>query len=193
MNDSVVSPNAPARRLRPGGLLLVIGIAVIGLIFVAVFYYGVLNPPSQRVGSGPAPDFTFTTYAFGLSPYDGQTFRLSDFRGQPVVLNFWASWCGPCRDEQPHLEAAWRQYQGRVMVIGLDYLDQEPNARAYLTEFGVTYPNGPDRGSRAYTAYRVQGVPETFFIDAQGFVRGYYVGPITAAELEQRIQELLSP
>lgn len=192
MNESAVPrDDAPARRLRPGGLLLLLSIAVVGLILLAVFYYGVLNPSSRRVGSGAAPDFTFTAYSFGLSAYDGQTFRLSDFRGQPVVLNFWASWCAPCRDEQPHLEAAWRRYQGRVMFIGLDYLDQEPNARAYLTEFGVTYPNGPDRGSRAYTAYHVQGVPETFFIDAQGFVQGYYVGPIPAAELEQRIQALL--
>ena len=77
------------------------------------------------------------------------------------------------------------------MFLGVDYLDQAPNARAYLDQFGVTYANGPDKGSRAYTAYRVQGVPETFFIDAKGVVQGFHVGPITAPQLEQRILDLM--
>ena len=174
----------PARRSRGGSALLIGVIAVVGLALLAVFYYGILNPPSKRVGSGAAPDFELTTF-------EGETIRLSDFRGTPVVLNFWASWCVTCRDEQPYLEEAWRRYQGRVVFIGVDYLDQLPNALAYLEEFDVTYPNGPDKGSRIYAAYHVQGVPETFFIDAQGNVQGFHVGPISRAQLEERIQALL--
>lgn len=189
MNDSLPSPVQP--RQRRGSALLVVAIAAIGVILLAVFYYGILNPPSARVGSGKAPDISFTNYSFGLTEYDGKTVRLSDFRGKPIVLNFWASWCVPCREEQAILQASWQKHGSDVLFMGVDYLDQPPNAQSYLTEFGVTYPNGPDKGSRAYTSYRVQGVPETFFIDADGNVQGFYVGPIPAMELEQRIQALL--
>ena len=187
MSDSVTptppsEPEAP-KRGRPGGALLVGVIVVVGILILGVFYYGILNPPSRRVGSGSAPPIVFTTY-------DGEQIDLADYRGTPVVVNFWASWCNPCRIEQPILEAAWRKHQGDVVFLGLSYLDQEVNARAYMEEFDVTYPNGPDLGSRIYTAYHVQGVPETFFIDAQGNVQGFHVGPIDARTLEQRIQEL---
>lgn len=181
----------PKQRSRTGSLLLIGAVAVIGLILLAVFYYGILNPPSVRVGSGKAPEITFTNYNFGLSEFDGQPVRLSELRGKPVVVNFWASWCVPCRDEQAGLEQAWQKYRDQVWFVGLDYLDQEPNARSYLSEFAVSYPNGPDKGSRAYSTYHVQGVPETFFIDAEGNVKGFFVGPIPEPELERRIQELL--
>lgn len=175
----------PEKKSRLGSALLIGIIAIVGITFLAVFYVGILNPPSKRVGEGTAPEIQFVTY-------DGQEVRLSDFRGKPVVVNFWASWCVPCREEQALLESTWRRYNGDVIFLGLDYLDQEPNALAYLEEFDVTYPNGPDKGSRAYTTYHVQGVPETFFIDAEGKVHGYYVGPIPAAELERRIQALMA-
>ncbi len=190
--SSPVSPDLKAKpRSRTGSLLLVGAVAVVGLILLAVFYYGILNPPSERVGAGKAPEITFTNYEFGLSEFDGQTMKLSDLRGKPVVVNFWASWCVPCRDEQAGLEQAWQKYRDQVWFIGLDYLDQEPNARSYLNEFAVSYPNGPDKGSRAYSTYHVQGVPETFFIDAEGNVKGFFVGPIPEPELERRIQELI--
>lgn len=180
-------------RSRIGGLLLIGGVAVVGLILLVVFYYGILHPPSVRVGSGKAPEFTFSNYNFGLSEFDGQTMRLSDLRGKPVVVNFWASWCVPCREEQAGLEQAWQKYRDQVWFVGLDYLDQEPNARAYLSEFAVSYPNGADKGGRAYSTYHVQGVPETFFIDAEGNIQGFFVGPIPQPELERRIEELLAP
>ena len=189
MNETTPSTPAPESspppRQRRGGVLIIAAVAVIGVLFLVVFYYGILNPSSRRVGSGAAPEIEFTTY-------DGQQIKLSDYRGKPVVVNFWASWCVPCRDEQALLEEAWREHQGEVVFLGLDYLDQEPNALAYLKDFDVTYANGPDKGSRAYTAYHVQGVPETFFIDAEGNIQGFYVGPIPAAELEQRLQALIN-
>jgi len=188
MNESLTSQDAAdaptEQKSRRGGTTILIIVAVVGVLLLAVFYYGILNPPSQRVSSGSAPAIVFTTY-------DGEDIDVAQFRGTPVVVNFWASWCFPCRDEQAELEAAWRQHQGEVQFLGLSYLDQEPNARAYLADFDVTYPTGPDKGSRIYTEYHVQGVPETFFIDAEGKVQGFHVGPISAAELERRIQSLL--
>ena len=216
--------DAPQTRSGRGGLVLLIVIAVVGLAMFAIFYYGILHPPSKRADSGQAPDFTMTTYVseplppdvlqpalidlFGANygrycvddvnqprpaEYDQIDIKLSDLKGTPVVLNFWASWCTTCKDEQPLLESAWRHYQGKVMFLGLSHLDQDKNARAWLQCYNVTYPNALDKGGKVYNAYHVQGVPETFFIDANGNIVDYYVGAIpTAATLDQLIQKLLS-
>ncbi len=129
---------------------------------------------SEHRASGQAPPFTFTTF-------DGETISLDDLRGKGVVLNFWASWCAPCRDEAALLEAMWRREKDNgIVFIGLDYLDQEPAAKAYLAEFDVTYPNGPDLQSAAARRYGIKGVPETFFIDAEGNIQQMVIGPIVS-------------
>ncbi|MBL8095632.1 MAG: TlpA family protein disulfide reductase [Anaerolineales bacterium] len=134
--------------------------------------------------SGPAPDFPLTTF-------EGQTIHLADFRGKVVVLNIWASWCVPCRDEAPVLEAIWREYKDRgVVFIGVDYADTEREARAFIAEFGVTYPNGPDLGTRIYTQYRARGVPETYFVGKDGRLHDPYIGPLTETELRTRLEAL---
>ena len=110
----------------------------------------------------PAPDFVLETFA-------GDTVALSDLRGQVVVLNFWASWCKECEEEAADLQALAEAYDGRgATVLGVDYTDTEPAARAYLERFGVTYPNGPDAGGQISRAYRITGVPETIVIDTEG-------------------------
>jgi thiol-disulfide isomerase/thioredoxin len=211
------------KRRRRGGFGLIALIAVVGLILAAVFYYGLLNPPSQRASEGQAPDFSVVTYdseplppdvlnpalayLFGSdyqnycvpdvnkprpAEYDSIPLKLSDFRGMPVLLNFWASWCTTCKEEQPLLEAAWRRYKGQVQFIGLSHLDQDKNARAWLQCYDVTYPNAPDLGGKAYDTYRVQGVPESYFIDANGNIVNYYVGAIPNARImDEMIQDLI--
>lgn len=137
---------------------------------------------SEHRASGEAPPFTFTTF-------EGETISSEDLRGKGVVLNFWASWCEPCRDEAALLEAMWRREEANgIVFIGLDYLDQEPAAKAYLAEFGITYPNGPDLQSAAARRYGIKGVPETFFIDAQGNIQELVIGPIVS---EARMDALL--
>jgi len=178
------TPTQP--KPRRGGLLMLALIGVVGVILLAVFYYGILHPPSQRVESGIAPDFTVTTY-------DGETFRLSENFGKPIIINFWASWCETCKDEQPILERSWQRHQDEVLFFGLSHLDQDNNARKWLEYYHVTYPNALDIGGKVYNAYHVQGVPETFFIDASGNVVSYYVGAFpTEGELERRVQQLLN-
>ena len=133
------------------------------LVFVLLLAWGLLrtNQTEQRA-AGLAPEYTFTTF-------DGQTISSSDLLGKGVVLNFWASWCDPCRDEARLLEETWQREQDNgIVFIGLDYLDQEPAAKAYLEEFGVTYPSGPDLQSAAARRYGIKGVPQTFFIDPTG-------------------------
>lgn len=163
-----------------------------GLIFLALLaLLGLIGWRLTKVQRGPisegmAPDFTLTTF-------DGQVIRLRDLRGKVVVINFWASWCLACREEAPYLEATWRAYKDRgVVFIGVDYVDTEPKALAYIKEFDLTYPNGPDVGTRISQAYNIQGVPETFFVAKDGTLRGVHIGPLRPPQLEEKLEELLA-
>ncbi len=128
-----------------------------------------------------------------MTTFEGETFALSDLRGQVVIINFWASWCPPCRDEASYLEATWRKYRDQgVVFIGVDYVDTEPNALAYIEEFDITYPNGPDIGQKIAGAYRIKGVPETFYVDKTGQLRGVHIGPLSWPTLDNMIEALLA-
>ena len=134
-----------------------------------------------------APDFE-------LISFQDNTYQLADFRGSVVVINFWASWCESCKPEARDLEAAFQYYldRGDVVFLGVDYVDTEPEALAYLEEFGITYPNGPDLRTEISQAYRIRGVPETFVIDQEGVVAHVQIGPFQSLEdILSRIDPLL--
>lgn len=156
--------------------------------FVAFLAIGLQrqNASGQRA-AGMAPDLEFTTF-------DGETVRLEDLRGQGVVVNFWASWCDPCRAEADLLEQAWRrEKENGIVFLGIDYLDQEHAALAYIEEFDITYPNGPDLRSDIARRFRIKGVPETFFIAPDGSIASTVVGPILGEnDLQQRL-DLIRP
>ena len=157
--------------------------AVIGVI--ALFAVGMINRSAQPVERGAAPQFT-------IPLFDGGTFSLAEQRGKVVVVNFWASWCVPCRDEAPVLESTWRKYKDRgVVFVGVDYVDTEKEALAFLKEFNITYPNGPDIGTDASHKYRIQGVPETYFVGKDGQLYGNHIGPTDVPTLSAKIEELL--
>ncbi len=175
---------------------------ILGLILVTslgllvLFAWRLIQVSAPALASGEAPTFELKTY-------DGQTIRLSDLRGKAVAVNFWASWCQPCREEAPLLEAAWEKYKDRgFILVGVDYVDTEPAARAYMKEFKLTYPNGPDVQTLISQAYRITGVPETYFItkdgemlagkDADGKPYANWIGPLNKAALEERIEKLLA-
>jgi cytochrome c biogenesis protein CcmG/thiol:disulfide interchange protein DsbE len=173
----------PARRMNPTMLLI-----VMGLVLLLVFGFGMalLKANLNQLEGGVAPDFTIKTY-------DGKTFKLSQYRGQVVLVNFWASWCGPCRSEASDLNAIWREYKDRgVVFIGVGHLDNENDAKAFIDEFDIPYMAGPDILTDASTKYRVKGVPETYIIDKQGNLVVTIPGPTTAANLRPILDRLIN-
>ncbi len=136
---------------------------------------------------GPAPDFS-------LGLLNGGDLKLSDLRGQVVLINFWASWCPPCRVEAPDLQALYADYrEAGFTIIGVNMLESSPQkARAFIDEFGITYPNGEDREQRVTKLYRVQGPPESFLIDQRGRVRRFYYGSVNYDGLSAAIEDLLA-
>jgi cytochrome c biogenesis protein CcmG/thiol:disulfide interchange protein DsbE len=145
-----------------------------------------LSHPAEReprtlVGR-PAPELVVTAF-------DGSSVHVSDFRGRPLVLNFWASWCPPCREEDPALKAAALAESGRVQFLGVDIQDAGGAARQYAAEQGQPYPVGPLSGG-SYVEYGVTAPPETFFIDSKGTVVAKFVGPLDELTLRAYLQKL---
>ena len=171
---------APSRRAVRFWRVLFLVVVMAFIVLLAVRLWQT-NVQEQRA-AGEAPELRFTTF-------DGVEVDLDELRGKGVVINFWASWCTPCRDEADLLEQTWRREKGKgIVFLGLDYLDQEPAALAYLAEFDITYPNGPDLRSQAARRYRIQGVPETFFVSPEGRIVETVVGPIAS---QQELDALL--
>lgn len=141
------------------------------------------NPSLQRsplVGK-PAPPFSLTPVG------GGAPVSLEALRGKPVVLNFWASWCVPCYQEHGVLLRAARAHGAQVQFLGVVYEDEEDRIRAFLSEQGMAYPSLLDLQGRTAIAYGVYGVPETYFIDAQGQVVDKYTGPLDDDLMNERL------
>ncbi len=181
------APNASSeeqteRGLSPAWLAAgVIGLIVLGLLGYALI--GVSSDPPE-VGR-PVPDFQLTAL-------DGSPMNLAEQRGKAVVVNFFASWCAPCREEAVDLEQTWHEYQDRgVQFFGIAYKDADSKAQAFLEEFAVSYPSTVDPSNRTARAYGLTGVPETFVIDSQGLLVRHFLGPVSQAQLSQELNRLL--
>lgn len=134
-----------------------------------------------------------TAPAFALERLDGTgMLRLDEYRGKTVILNFWASWCIPCKQENPALAAVWERYRAStdVILIGILYQDSVEAAREYTARYGNTWPSVVDADGRTAIAYGVFGIPETFFITPDGIVAGRHVGAIDQQTLTNGIESI---
>ncbi len=159
-------------------------VVVVGLLVLLA--YGFTREPreitSPLIGRR-APPFTLTLF-------DGGRFDLEAHRDKVVVVSFWASWCVPCREEAPLLEAAWRAYRDQgVLFVGVNVQDQEAAARQFIKEFGLSFPNGSDPGSRIAVDYGVYGIPELFFVDRSGRIVYKHIGVIGAPLLQAKLED----
>ena len=183
--QQTASPVAPPTgRVRFTRLIVWIGLLLL-LIIVGLSLARVQQGP-VAIGQ-KAPTFVLTTF-------QGEQIALESLQGKVVVINFWASWCNPCEVEAADLEAAWRFYQprGDVVFLGVDYADTEPEALAYLRKFEITYPNGPDLGTRITQEFRTLGVPETYVVDQTGKLAYKQIGPFASlGEIKALIDPLL--
>jgi cytochrome c biogenesis protein CcmG/thiol:disulfide interchange protein DsbE len=190
IREETVSITAPAvrRPWMPAALAAGSGAVVLGLLVLLWFGLQQKEIAGSKVVAVPfstAPDFQ-------LGLFDGSTFALSDAlkSGKPVVVNFWASWCGPCADEAPLLQDAARRNSDRFTFVGIDVQDQDADALAFMRKYGITsYPNGSGNAGPISIQYGMRGVPETYFIAPDGrLVRKW--NTLTQADLEQFLGEL---
>jgi cytochrome c biogenesis protein CcmG/thiol:disulfide interchange protein DsbE len=143
---------------------------------------GVAQANSAKVGE-VAPDFELETL-------DGGTVRLSDFRGKPVVVNFWASWCNPCRQEFPLFRSALADARGEFALVGIDTGDLRGDARRFAREERATWPNGFDAGNSVARGYGVDPLPQTFFIRRDGTIASHVIRELNRAELERELKKI---
>src|SRR6266545_3907308 len=143
-NEGLLGPAAKSKRTG-----LIIAFAAI-LALLALLGWGLKKAQAGPIESGMAPDFTITGF-------DGRTVTLSKLRGQVVIVNFWASWCPPCREEAAYLEQTWRKYEGKgVIFIGVDWVDTQKEALAYIDEFNINYIKGNDIGTSEAKGYKIK-------------------------------------
>lgn len=175
--------------------------------FIGLLTYGLTaSAPETGIDEGlargeavPAPGFELAVLQRGqpgprleelvAGATSDERVALSELRGTPVVLNFWASWCTPCRDEAPLLEVGWRAARERgVVFVGLNMQDLTEDARAFMREFHNTYLNVRDQGNEVALEWGVTGLPETFFIEPNGDVVAHVIGAISREQLEEGIR-----
>ncbi len=170
------------------------GLAIATAVLLSAFLVGILarsfgsdphRVPFMLAGK-PAPEFTLTSLR------DGSPVRSADFKGKPLVLNFWATWCAPCLAEHPILSWAERTYGDRVAFVGIVFEDSEANARAFLLEHASRYVQLADSKSTVAVDYGVSGVPETYFVDKHGIIVSKRAGPFASvSEFTSEVSSIL--
>lgn len=167
--------------------VLIVGL-IIAAVLVAILFAGLGKDPSEirspLIGK-PAPAFALREVG------TNRTVDLTQFRGKPMVVNFWATWCGPCWEEHPVLVANARMLENDVQFLGVVFQDKEEKILGFLNQRGSGYPTVVDDAGKTAIAYGVGGVPETFFLDANGVIQAKYSGPMSPDILRDNLQKVM--
>ena len=164
-------------------LFFFIGVGIVGMLTLIGSWLKNSQKTVLSIGQN-IPNFSLTSFA-------GDTYKLSDLSGKVVLVNIWASWCTACDEESYMLQNVWEDLEpsGKIVFIGVDYVDTEKPALEYLQKHGITFPNGPDLASKISRMFRIQGVPESFLIDTDGVLKAIQIGPFSS---EQEILDFVN-
>ncbi len=172
---------------------LAIGIVALSAIWIYVSRVPALSPGDS---APPSPQIGFSAPDFTLDRMDGEPIRLSELRGQPVLINLWASWCPPCRAEMPALDAVYRKYRAAgLVVLGVNstFQDTEADARSFVKNLGLTFPILFDRDGAISQRYKLQGLPTSYFVGRDGVIRDIVIGgPMNETLIASKVEALLN-
>ena len=204
----------PQNRREWSGAMrsLVLPLLIVGTIVGGLWYfersrsaanidsggYGVVALPDalNTTGRSPSSDVGREAPDFLLQTADGGELRLSDLRGSPVLVNFWASWCVPCRKEMPEIVRAYDAHKaGGLVVVAIDLQENDEQVREFAAEYGMEFPVVIDRTGQVAQAWRIggpiEGIPSSYFIDRDGVVRARYLGPMDAETIARELEKIL--
>ncbi len=187
------------KRSRKRSITIFVVVSLLNAGLLALLWSQLVTPAQHQgqrdpnaIGNNPlvghaAPDFRLPA----LSTHSASAIHLADLKGKPIVLNFWASWCGPCQEEAPLLQSKWQQLRSKgVIFLGIDYQDAQSDGLAFVQKYGIAYPSAVDSNGSTAINYGVTAMPETFFIDRHGVIIGWKAGSLDAQTLQSYLQKL---
>jgi len=197
---SELAENAPVqgsvhKNKRRRRVLIFCVVSLLNVGILALLLTQLLTPAPNVVSDPlvghPAPDFSLAM----LRPVTGKSaLSLSNFKGKPVVLNFWASWCAPCKEEAPLLEGTWKQMQAQgkdAVILGVDFQDSNTDGMSFLQLYSITYPIVLDAGGSVASKYGITSLPQTIFINRHGTVMSRVPRELTAQVLSSKLQLIM--
>lgn len=188
------------RRPPVGALRNIIATVAVGIIIAGLVWF--FDSPGSGLSesvnltasaSGPAPRVGEPAPDFEVQGLDGESIRLSDFRGRPVWINFWATWCPPCRAETPDIQEVYEERQSEgLVIIALSIGEDADTVRGYVERTGTTFTMGLDRDTAVSANYRIVGIPTHFFVDRNGVLQDYRIGSMSKKTMDKKVDAILS-
>jgi len=192
---------SPFRRPGFGTLRNILATIVVGLIIAAIVWFA--DRPggigaSQSItltaeATGPAPRLEKEAPDFSVRTLDGKDVSLSDLRGKPVWVSFWASWCPPCRAENPDIEQVYQERKAEgLVIVGISIGESTDTVKGYIERTGLSYTIGLDQSTAIAARYRIVGIPTHFFIDRDGVLREWRIGSMSKKMMDKRVDQIMS-